>query len=86
MRKLNGVGCFNWTNASDLKKAALLFDVVNIFDLEDLLTDDMRTSFPHVVADIEFLMDKNVVRGTSVLEIPALSRNSTGFNNAALIH
>lgn len=70
MRELHGVGCFNWSNISNLKQAALLFDIVNIFDINDLLTDQMRAGFPHVVAEIEFLMEKRVVRGASVLQIP----------------
>jgi len=70
MRELHGVGCFNWSNLSSLKQAALLFDIVNIFDIDDLLTEQMRAGFPHVVAEIEFLQKKGVVRGASVLQIP----------------
>ncbi len=70
MRELHGVGCFNWSNIADLKRAALLFDVVNIFDIDDLLDDSMRVGFPHVVAEIEFLLDKKVVCGASALQIP----------------
>lgn len=70
MRELHGVGCFNWSNVSSLKQAALLFDIVNIFDIDDLLNDQTRAAFPHVVAEIEFLVEKGVVQGASVLQIP----------------
>ena len=70
MQELHGVGCFNWSKVSTLKQAALLFDVLNILDIDDLLNDQSRAAFPHVAADIDFLMDKTVVCGTSVLEIP----------------
>jgi hypothetical protein len=71
MRELHGVGCFNWSNVSTLKQAALLFDVVNIFDIEDLIGDHTRAAFPDVAADLDFLLEKKLVRGTSVLEIPS---------------